>query len=390
MKELDNLRDAFPAMPEECRHAMINAARSAKEEEHMKRKSPVAILVAAILMMMTTVAIAEGWNVLQFLGIQPDNGVQKLVQPVSASGKASNVTLTIDSAITDGEYLVFDYTVSNADPGRPVYLNVEEFTINSQNVWYSFQDTAIDNQWLPGFSHPASAQGGCIIPLTAWMPALTDDMLHVDLVVAVHTAVNPVYMLEANHFNEALDKLNEGYTVIVGNNRFACYSDDPIPGSLGVAIANGTTSGAAIHGTERTTLTLSFDLDMKAARALMRKPAIPSPAYSENVRITLESFTVSPLQIRLTAVATWADDAPVGLSGKFILRDKGGTTIKVKAVSDSPETYTKTYGRDTRFTNKETVFECAIIAPTGAMPEEADLVFRLNDGTEISLPLIFR
>ena len=73
MKELDNLRDAFPAMPEECRTALSSAARSVKEEEPLKRKYPVAILVAAILTLMTTIAIAEGWNVLAFLGIQPDS-----------------------------------------------------------------------------------------------------------------------------------------------------------------------------------------------------------------------------------------------------------------------------------------------------------------------------
>ena len=72
MKNQDfNLRAAFPAMPDDCRAALMDAARSLKEENRTPRKSYIAILVAAILTLMTTIAIAEGWNVLAFLGIQP-------------------------------------------------------------------------------------------------------------------------------------------------------------------------------------------------------------------------------------------------------------------------------------------------------------------------------
>lgn len=62
----------------------------------------------------------------------------------------------------------------------------------------------------------------------------------------------------------------------------------------------------------------------------------------------------------------------------------------MKQVSDSPETYAKTCGRDDPWSNKATVWECLIISPISAMPEEADLVFRLTDGSEVSLPLVFR
>lgn len=386
-----DLRAAFPPTPEESRTAFLRAVRSVKEDETMRKKYPVAILVAVILTLITTIAIAESWNVLQFLGIQPDSDAQTLVQPVSVSAKTGNVTFTIDSAMTDGEYLAFDYTITNTAPSKPVFLNVEQFSINGQDNWFLIKDSTLDDQWLPGFSHPASTQEGCIVPLVPeWQPTLTADTLHVDLVMAVHTAVNPVHFLEANHFEEALAKLDEGYTVIIGNDRFAQYSDSDILDSLGVSIPSGFSPGLSAYGTERATVTLSFDLDMKSAQNLIIKPEIPFPAYSEEVKLTIEDFTVTPLQVRLTAIATWAEDAPVGLTGKFVLRDQEGKAIKLKDVSPSAESYTETYWHDDRFTNKQNIWECAIIAPTSALPEEATLVYRLTNGAELALPLKFR
>ena len=126
--QMPDLRAAFPTMPEDCRAALLNAASSAKEEEPMKCKSPVIILVAAILTLLTTVAIAEGWNVLAFLALQPDSDAQVSVQPMFAS--VDNCTIRIDSAVTGGEYLAFDWKVTNTKPETPVYLRIEQFTGN--------------------------------------------------------------------------------------------------------------------------------------------------------------------------------------------------------------------------------------------------------------------
>lgn len=386
-----DLTRAFPPTPDACRSAFMTAVRSVKEDEPMRRKYPVAIVIAAILTLMTTVAIAEGWNVLQFLGLQPDSDATQLVQPVSVSGKAGNVTLTIDSALTDGEYLVFDYTLTNADPDRPAFLNVEELLVGgSPNIYFAMTEASFDDQWLPGTTNPATLTGGCIIPLKdwAWMPEL-EDTLHIDLTVGVHTAVKPAVMLDAYDTEKALAALNADKLVIVGNDKYA----EPLPPeSIGyLSYRSGLFgSDATVYGTEHTAMTLSFDLDMKAAHASLQHPDFPHPAYAGYTKLELERFTVSPLQIRITAVATWADDAPAGLTGKFLLRDREGKTIKVKSVSASPETYAKTLGRDDPFTNKQTVWECAIIAPNASLPDEADLVFRLTDGTEAVLPLTFR
>ena len=51
-RDLNNLdfRNAFTPIPAECRQALLDAARSVKEEKQVKRASFRAMLIAAILM----------------------------------------------------------------------------------------------------------------------------------------------------------------------------------------------------------------------------------------------------------------------------------------------------------------------------------------------------
>ena len=62
-----NLRAAFPAMPEACHDALMNAARSVKEEEPVRKASFRAVLIAAIIIVATmAMAVAAsgffGWT----------------------------------------------------------------------------------------------------------------------------------------------------------------------------------------------------------------------------------------------------------------------------------------------------------------------------------------
>ena len=380
MKELDCLRDAFPAMPGECHAVLMNAARSVKEDKRMYRKSPIAILVTAILTLMTTVAIAEGWNVLAFLGIQPDSAASSLVQPLSASAKAGSVTLTIDSAVTDGEFLIFDWTLHNETPDTPVYVRLDDVIANNWLHLMDIGSSQLSNRWLPDRDEGNTLQGGYIASLSEWIQ--DEDVLHLDVKLSLYTPVEPVRRIDAYNITEVTALQEEGYIVIVDK-----YPENYLTPGLTFDV---DTQQFVFPGTQHSEIALSFDVDLKAAKSTLKTPSLPIPSYSEYTRLSLEHIAVSPLQIRVTAVVTWADNTPAGLSGKFVLRDKDGSTIKVKHVSASPESYAKTYGRDDPFTNKETVWECAIIAPTSAMPDEADLVFRLNDGTEVVLPLTFR
>ena len=375
------LRDAFPAMTENCRTALIIAARSVKEEEEpMKRKFTAAIVLATLLILTTTIAIAEGWNVLAFLGLQPDSDAQTLMQPVAASAKAGNVTFTVNSAITDGEFLIFDWTIRNEAPDTPVYVYLDDVIANGWLHLIDIGSSQMSNRWLPDRDEGNTLQGGYIASLSEWIR--DEDVLHVDVKLSLYTPTEPVRRIDAYNITEVTALREEGYIVILDKSPANLLT----PGSS----FDTQTRQLVFPGTQRSEMTLSFDVDLKAAKTALKTPEFPAPAYWKYTRLSLEAFTVSPLQIRITAAATWADSTPDGLSGKFILRDKEDNTIKVKTVSDSPETYAKTYGRDDPFSNKATVWECAIIAPNSAMPEEADLVFRLNDGSEISLPLVFR
>ena len=68
-REMDslNLRDAFGPMPDDIREALLNTARSVKEEEPVKRVTIRTVLIAACIILATTaIAIATtnsfGWN----------------------------------------------------------------------------------------------------------------------------------------------------------------------------------------------------------------------------------------------------------------------------------------------------------------------------------------
>ena len=52
------MRETFPAMPEACRDALMDAARSAKEEKEMKHRSLRVAVLAAALVCLVAVACA--------------------------------------------------------------------------------------------------------------------------------------------------------------------------------------------------------------------------------------------------------------------------------------------------------------------------------------------
>ena len=209
------------------------------------------------------------------------------------------------------------------------------------------------------------------------------DTLHIDLTVAVHTAVQPVYFLDFYRTEEAIAALNDGYVVIIGNDRFAMPSDPDSPGY--VTYVEGLGKGQTVHGTERSTMTLSFDLDMKAALAATASLEEPLSVYNDNAILTLEHFTVSPLQVGIKATVTWIEDNPPGLTGKFILRDGEGNTCKVRDLSASEESFTESLSRKDMDGIKYTDWSCSLIAPT--LPDELSLVLKLNNGTELAIPL---
>ena len=323
-----NLHSAFPAMPAECRNALSAAARSVKEEEKpMRRKYPVAILVAAILTLMTTIAIAEGWNVLQFLGIQPDSDAQTLVQPVSASASVDNCSIRIDSAITDGEYLAFDYSVTHTKPETPIFIRVEQFTANGEMIWTDGTDD-VHNQWMPGHWNKSVWQDGewCQLPCD-----LTGDLLHVEMVVAVYTPEKPVYQMEGFDAAAIQQKWDEGYYVIVDGDGMIFYDEEEQRLVQGFP---GRVLDYEEQGLLRSEMKVSFDLDLKAARASVRHPELPASVTKDDTTFAVQSISISPLQTRIVAtiapenasyedITAWCQDY-----GDFFFYDADGNEIK--------------------------------------------------------------
>ena len=95
-----NLRDAFPSMPDECRNALMTAARSVKEEEPVKRITVRTILIAACIIIATAaIAMAAGqilgWNDF-FTAFYGSTRVPQAAQEILES--ASEETFTVGPA----------------------------------------------------------------------------------------------------------------------------------------------------------------------------------------------------------------------------------------------------------------------------------------------------
>lgn len=84
MEHLD-LQEAFRPMPEDCRDALMRAARSVREEEKMKRATLRTVLIAALIIVATTaMALASGkiFGWIDFFGTDYGTLVPKAAQEI--------------------------------------------------------------------------------------------------------------------------------------------------------------------------------------------------------------------------------------------------------------------------------------------------------------------
>ena len=118
-----NLRDAFRAEPDFCHAALMDAARSVKEEKAMKKASFRVVLIAAmIIMSLTAVAFAAGsmlgWT--DFLadysnvGI-PQGAVEQMQVTEDISWQVGPMTFTATELLTDGRIAVSAIQVRPTD-----------------------------------------------------------------------------------------------------------------------------------------------------------------------------------------------------------------------------------------------------------------------------------
>lgn len=388
-RDLDNidLRGAFREEPERCHRALMDAARSAGEEtKTMKRKFPVAILVAAILTLMTTVAIAEGWNVLAFLGIQPDSEASQLVQPVSSSAKVDNCTIRIDSAVTDGEYMAFDWTVTNTKPETPIYLRIERFTGNGLEIYADGTD-GFDNQWLPGWCNDGAMMDG----EWARVPdGVTGDTLHVEMVIGVYTPEKPVYQMEGFDEEAIRQKWDEGYYVIVDGDGMIFYDEEEQRLAWGFP---GAVLDYEAQGLIRSEMTVSFDLDLKAARASVRRPELPEPVVKDGATLAVQSIAISPLQTRIVATftpenASYEDIVAWCRNADFAFYDGEGNRMNHWDICLMPqwEVTVEEASDGTWFRQ----LDCNLIEVQSSLPDTVYLVYQTGSGFRTELPVTLK
>lgn len=110
-----------------------------------------------VLLAGAALAAAE-YGVLDFLlGIheQPQRRevLEPLVTPVNAEAEAGTVSLEISGVWTDGEMLAMDWRIQNREPQTPVYVQIDQWTLNGIRVGSDGSDS-FDCQWLPGLYAP--------------------------------------------------------------------------------------------------------------------------------------------------------------------------------------------------------------------------------------------
>ena len=121
-----DLRGAFPDVPQDCRDALLRAARSAEEEQKMRiKKTPVRVVVIAALILVLTMTAAAA----AALGLNPfawfsdrrpeyrdiaDHAAIAPADPVVwTDERAGSVAVTCEYAYYDGSSLLLGCTVTN-------------------------------------------------------------------------------------------------------------------------------------------------------------------------------------------------------------------------------------------------------------------------------------
>lgn len=119
-----NLRSAFPDMPQDCRDALLHAARSVKEEKKMKHFTAKTVLIAALIIiatMATALAAGQlfGWR--QFFPFDmPDSAKEILDATPVKEYRVGPVTFTVQEMLTDGHIAMAAATVRMTDGSEAV------------------------------------------------------------------------------------------------------------------------------------------------------------------------------------------------------------------------------------------------------------------------------
>ena len=358
----------------------VLAAAHEGRKGFVMKKSRLILLLAVLLLLMTTIAVAlEGWDVLAFLRIRTDGGASGLVAPVMVETSAADCSIRVESAVTDGTWLAFDWTVENHVPSRQVYMQVDSFTGNGMPLFIDGTDD-FHCQWFPGWCNEGRMQNGELVLLPE---GITGDTLYVEMVVGLYVPVNPVYEMAAFDAKLARQKLQEGYYVIAGGDGFVKELPEE-----GLVQCFGTVRDAAAEGFARSEMKVAFDLslaDVPAPCALV----LPEPAVYEGLTLQFQQAEATPLQTTLTLLLIPDENSRDAVrhiwnEGYVTLTQTDGSWLDVNLLSG--ENGGAEQLDDGRWCESYTVS----FAPDQTLPETISMTFNREDGTVLTCPIKIR
>lgn len=288
-----DLRDAVPPTPDLCRNAVLHAVSTYTEEQKMRRPYKVILVVAVVVALLCgTVALAaSGWNVLRFLQLSDNHMSNELVENVSAQAAVDHCSIQIDSVVTDGRFLAFDWTVQNSDVSQPVYIQVDSFTGNGVPLFTDGTDD-FNYQWFPGMFNEGIMQDGNL----AMLPdEIIGDKLDVEMVVGVYTPKQPVYQMEVFDVDDIRQKQNEGYYVLVAGE--GLVFEDP---REGLVIGYGPMNDMCADSFDRTEMVARFTVDLSEGRETLKQLPLPEPFDNNGFKMQYTYAAVSSLQVSCT------------------------------------------------------------------------------------------
>lgn len=125
--ELQKLKEKYPPMPDACYQGLMDAARSVKEEEKMKRFTFRTVLAAALILALTVaVALAAGQLGLKdMLGdsgyyAMPDSAEQALTDTEKKQFEVGPLSVTLVETLADGN-LIYANTLAAAQTPAVLY-----------------------------------------------------------------------------------------------------------------------------------------------------------------------------------------------------------------------------------------------------------------------------
>lgn len=316
---------------------LTEAGTSRCTPQHFRRRRLLTLTAVLVLLAGAALAAAE-YGVLDFLlGIheQPQRRevLEPLVTPVNAEAEAGAVSLEISGVWTDGEMLAMDWRIQNREPQTPVYVQIDQWTLNGIRVGSDGSDS-FDCQWLPGLYAPDGVmQDGEVIALPGEVKGEND--LQMELAVGVYTPIDPVYAMDSFDPEEAGRKTEQGYFVIAGGEGLTAQEGDAWYQCFGRIDAALDPALAARF--KRQELRISLSLDMTCANAC-REPLTVRERYTcDRLMARYESAVLTPLGLYVQLVAEPAEGtreaAEALFNGTFELTDGEGAPLDAEMLS---------------------------------------------------------